>query len=317
MSLSLIQLQCLAAFEKHGSVTAAASALGLSQPAVTRALQEIQIALGCTLFARKGRQLELTEVGQLVLEHAESVVTQEEEACEDLSRWLKSRHPEVRLAASAASIATMLPAAIALVRRTHPEARILVVEAIYPNVMHLFREQAIDLCIGPMPDDILGGDFYTQEICAMPFLVALPARHRLRACRSLHDLRHISWVACGSLETSVKLLQTAFTQSGLDVPKPVLHCDSVVAALQFIEQSDDLAGLIPYPLAIEAGHADRVSLPPIQDTLPTCPIGIFYPSRISQTIASRALFGALHLAAKRFCLDYSNVLGPNCATNRG
>lgn len=308
MSLSLIQLRCLAAFEKHGSVTAAASALGLSQPAVSRSLQEIQTALGCTLFVRKGRQLELTGMGKLILAHAESIVRQEEEAREDLSRWLKSRHPEVRLAASAASIASMLPAAIALVRRTHPEARIRIVEAIYPNVVHLFRQQAIDLCIGPLPDDAPGAGFQMEQICAMPFLVALPARHRLRDCRALRELQQVPWVACGSLETSTGLLHGAFSQRGLAPPKPVLHWDSVTAALQFIEQADDLAGLIPYPLAREAGQAGRVALPPIQGPLPTCPIGIFYPSGISQTVVSRALFAALRLAAKRFCMDYADVL---------
>ena len=297
---TLVQLQSLVAVHRHGSVTAAAEALGLSQPAVTRSLQELQAEVGQVLLSRQGRRLELTETGRIVLEHAESLVNQDARAGKELAAWLKSRHAEIRLAASAVPIATILPGAIELVRSTHAQARIRIVESTYPDVIRLFRENAIDLAVGSFPAGLRRAGYRVESLFSVAMRVALPRGHRLRNRRRLADLRALPWVVSGSLEASTELFQNAFVQCGLEPPRSVLHCESTASSLQFIEQSRELAGFIAHPLASEAEQAGRISLPPIADPLPGHAVGIFHPSHLSQTTVSMALFSALRLAARRY-----------------
>ncbi|MBU1359626.1 MAG: LysR family transcriptional regulator, partial [Gammaproteobacteria bacterium] len=67
--LRLRHLEILLAVERHGSLTATAEALGVSQPAVSQWLAEIESALGVPLFVR-GRQIQPSPYLPVALRHA-------------------------------------------------------------------------------------------------------------------------------------------------------------------------------------------------------------------------------------------------------
>ncbi|MGI9658224.1 MAG: LysR family transcriptional regulator [Gaiellaceae bacterium] len=73
MPASPDQLIAFAALVDHGSVTAAARALGISQPAVSGRLRSLQTLSGRPLYTRSGSTLELTAAGEAVLPHARSL----------------------------------------------------------------------------------------------------------------------------------------------------------------------------------------------------------------------------------------------------
>lgn len=73
MSVSPDQLIAFAALFDHGSVTAAARALNVSQPAVSGRLRTLQTLTGQPLYTRSGSKLELTPVGEELLPHARSL----------------------------------------------------------------------------------------------------------------------------------------------------------------------------------------------------------------------------------------------------
>jgi DNA-binding transcriptional LysR family regulator len=68
--LSLQQLRCFCAALELGSFTAAASALGVTQPAVAEQIRRLEQALGADLFVRAGRGVVATEAGRAFAEHA-------------------------------------------------------------------------------------------------------------------------------------------------------------------------------------------------------------------------------------------------------
>ena len=62
------------------------------------------------------------------------------------------------------------------------EARIRVVESVYPDVMRLFRDESIDLAIGPVPEKAPSEGYRVEVLGEMPMCVAMsPKRSRLRA----------------------------------------------------------------------------------------------------------------------------------------
>src|SRR3546814_12833880 len=69
-------------FAESRTLTGAAESLGISQPAISRALRELQDELQCVLFRRTGRRLEFTKEGKAVLEATRRALA----AIEDIRR---------------------------------------------------------------------------------------------------------------------------------------------------------------------------------------------------------------------------------------
>lgn len=88
--MNLQNLRYLVAFSDHGTLTDAAQSLGISQPAISCALHEMQEELGCALFKRSGRKLELTQAGPSVLAAARRSLA----AVEDIHRMTSSAEAE-------------------------------------------------------------------------------------------------------------------------------------------------------------------------------------------------------------------------------
>ena len=82
--IELEMLRHLIAFSEHGTISAAAETLHLSQPALTRSLQRLEAELGVTLFNRKRNRAALNRVGELAVERARSVLNSVHEMAEEL-----------------------------------------------------------------------------------------------------------------------------------------------------------------------------------------------------------------------------------------
>ncbi|SEO99549.1 LysR family transcriptional regulator [Actinacidiphila rubida] len=71
--MSVEQLRVLAEVARTGSYTAAAQVLGYVQPAVSYQMRRLQQAVGAPLVVRVGRGLQLTEVGHVLVRHADAI----------------------------------------------------------------------------------------------------------------------------------------------------------------------------------------------------------------------------------------------------
>ena len=72
--VELTQLQHLAAFQKHGTLSQAAEALHMSQPALSRSMQKLEEELQVTLFERQKNKIRLNHNGQQAVEHARRIL---------------------------------------------------------------------------------------------------------------------------------------------------------------------------------------------------------------------------------------------------
>jgi DNA-binding transcriptional LysR family regulator len=104
--ISLQHLRYLVAFAEHRTLTEASANLNVSQPAISRALKELQAELGCQLLRRVGRSLELTTAGQRVLASARRALA----AIDDMQRVAGEQSAHVlRIATLGAMAAGMAP----------------------------------------------------------------------------------------------------------------------------------------------------------------------------------------------------------------
>ena len=136
-----------------GSVSRAAEALFVSQPAITLQLQALERDLGVPLLERSGRRLTPTREGEVLYEMALPLVGQIdglEAAFRERVQGLDAG--ELKIAANSSTILYLLPRIVEAFRAHHPEVRLTLHNVVASEGTDLLREDAVDLVVGTLLD---------------------------------------------------------------------------------------------------------------------------------------------------------------------
>ena len=96
--MNSLEIQYFLTIVKYGSFTEAAQALSVSQPAISKQIRQLEAELGCSLFARSGRALSLTEAGQAYHAYFQQCRFQLNLLKNRLEEQKKDRKPAIRIA---------------------------------------------------------------------------------------------------------------------------------------------------------------------------------------------------------------------------
>lgn len=296
--MQLHQLRALVAAADFGTISAAARALELSQPAVTRALKQLERDCQATLLTRSKSGITLTSCGEELVLRARRILDETRRASEQVAQMIGSQSGNLVIASSAVPIAVVVAPAIKMMRQRFPDVHVRLLEAVYPTVMSLFRTATIDFAIGPVPSGGLGQDYRCDRLFDVDLVVVVKRGHRLSKARSLADLVDLDWVITGPQAGPAEIQEEAFKLAGLGQPRCVMHCESIAGALQLIQHSQS-ASYIPKVVAEEAQAAGLVNIVPIKEKPPRAlPIGILLPTTSMLTPAGQALYSAIRTVGR-------------------
>lgn len=130
-----------------GSITRAAEALGLSQPAVSQHLRRLEARLGIAVVERIGRGIRLTEAGRVLARHAPAVTLAIDAAAEELAQLRGLRTGVVRLVAFPSASPVLVPRLIAALASSHPGLSLTYIEAEPPEAVAAVREDRADIAL--------------------------------------------------------------------------------------------------------------------------------------------------------------------------
>lgn len=173
------QLAYLREVDRHGSITRAAEALHVSQPALSQALAELERRLGTALFERAGRGRRLTADGREVLAFAQGVLAQADEL---RARLLATREGEagaLRVGMIDAASLYLLPDIVRRYRDQHPGVRLTLAVAASETLLARLRSFELDLAVVVAGDD--AGLDTTQLQREQLYLYAPPGDQRTPA----------------------------------------------------------------------------------------------------------------------------------------
>ena len=137
-----------------GSVSRAAEALYVSQPAITLQLQALERELGQKLFERSGRRLVPTRAGEALYELARPLVDGIDTLPAAFRNQLKGMDAgELNIAANSSTILYLLPRIVGAYREQHPEVRLRLHNTISADGTDLRRADSVDLVVGSMLDE--------------------------------------------------------------------------------------------------------------------------------------------------------------------
>lgn len=140
-------LRVVRAIGDTGSITAAAAALGYSQPAVSQQVRRLETRLGVAVLERVGRGVRLTEAGRVLARHAAAVTLALDAAAEELAQLQGLRTGVVRLVAFPSASPVIVPRLIAALAASHPGLSLTYVEAEPPEAVEAIREDRADIAL--------------------------------------------------------------------------------------------------------------------------------------------------------------------------
>ena len=140
-------LRVMKAIQDEGSFTAAAVSLGYTQPAISQMVRRLEQRTGTVLVERLGRSVRLTEAGQDLARHASTVLAALDAAEEEVAAIAGLRSGRVRLMAFPSSSATVVPHALALVKRRYPDVVVTFTEAEPPESLAALKAGECDLAV--------------------------------------------------------------------------------------------------------------------------------------------------------------------------
>src|SRR3954466_515412 len=122
--LRLPLLRAVDAVDAHGSLLKASAALGITQPALTRSLQELEELLQVRLFDRHARGVRTTQAGLVFVRTARRVLAELRRLDEDLDQLSSPSGGSVALGALPVAAAGVLPGTLARLKATDPDIRV-------------------------------------------------------------------------------------------------------------------------------------------------------------------------------------------------
>jgi DNA-binding transcriptional LysR family regulator len=181
---------------RAGSISAAARALGWTQPAVSQHLRALERAAGCALLLRGSAGVELTEPGRVLLARADALAVELHMAEEELADLTALRRGRVRLAAYPSAAATLVPRAVAALREQHPDVDVELTEAEPPEALGLVDSGDVDLALVFAYDGAEFPGLAWRPLAEEPVALVVPADHPAATRRrlSLAQLADEPWI---------------------------------------------------------------------------------------------------------------------------
>lgn len=197
-----------------GSVSRAAEALYVSQPAITLQLQALERELGVRLFERVGRRLTPTREGDALYELARPLV----EGLDALPATFREQirgldAGELHVAAGSSTILYLLPKIVEAYRAAHPEVKLVLHNVTGAGGLDLLRSDGVDLAVGSMLD--VPGDLAYAPVYRFDPMLITPPDHPLAAkdTLTLEDLSPYGLILPPKRLTTYRLVDLVFQQN--------------------------------------------------------------------------------------------------------
>lgn len=173
--LKLRHIRLFLSVADHGSLTAAGRVDGLSQPAVSKSLAEMEAMLGAQLVLRLGRRVVLTAEGEAFRRHAREAVSSLEAAAAAIRPGASAGRLSVGLLPTVST--RFFPQVVAEFLRGPPAPTLSIETGAHPVLMRKLRDREIDLMIGRMPQaaEMPGLDF--EFLYEEPIIAAVRSGH--------------------------------------------------------------------------------------------------------------------------------------------
>lgn len=286
--MRLRHIQVLVTVAETGSIRSAARQLGLTQPALSKAVRQMETDFGVQMLTRTPRGVVLTEYGRTVLVRARSISAEIRRMDEEVAQLRGNMRGSVSVGAAPLPSMLILPQILPRFCAQNPEVEVRIVDAIYPTAMPFLRQGEYDFLVGPKPPDRVAGEFEIEDLMETRLVVVGRPGHPKIKSRRLADLVSSQWMTLGPARGPFYALISAFTALGLVPPKATIKSEFFASSLALIESSDFLS-ILPKQLADMLGKQQRLQVVALSEQLPMLSVALIRRAGVPLTPAAEAM----------------------------
>lgn len=193
--LELRQLRYFVEVAEREHISEASEHLHVAQSAISRQIANLEEELGAPLFERVGRNVKLTSIGKIFLEHTIVALKAIDFAVKQVEEYLDPEKGTIKIGFPTSLASYMLPTVISAFKREYPDVSFQLRQGSYKFLIESVKNRELNLAfLGPLPpkdDKIEPTILFSENISAL-----LPANHRLSKEKSIKlvDLRHEDFV---------------------------------------------------------------------------------------------------------------------------
>jgi LysR family transcriptional regulator of abg operon len=288
--MRISQLRDFIAIVEAGSIRAAARSLGVSQPAMTKSMRQLEDQLHVRLLERTAHGVVPTEAGRAFLARARAAQAELRKGEEELAELTGGRAGAVAFGIGPFSGVLLVPNALACFRRDYPLARVRIVEGIPLALLPLVREETLDFVVGRKLVKLDAGVKY-RPLFSIHLVVAGRRGHPLNHKQSLRELVDAPWVTGGDL------LEETFVLARLSPPRSIVRCESNSVQLGVLAKTDTL-GLLPRPMLWDSFGREFLQEIPTTEQIPPLMLGMFTRAQTRLAPVAAAMAKALTVSAR-------------------
>ncbi|MDF1717713.1 MAG: LysR substrate-binding domain-containing protein [Antarcticimicrobium sp.] len=296
--LKLRQLRLLVAVGQHGSIQNAAHDLGISQPAATKMIQDLELDFEVKLFDRTNRGVVPTVFGETLIRHGKLIFAQVSNAAQELDDLNEGNSGRVVVGTLLAASPSLLPMAVERLFRDRPKVAIKIVEGTNEVLMPGLLSGEIDMVVGRLPsqrhrENITQEKFFDERILAVA-----GTQHPLanQPNVSFEDLKPFGWILPPVETTLRRQTEQFFIRQGQYVPGTAIESVSYLANRSLL-RTHDFIGLMPAHVAaldIQSGLLASIDW---AAPFGAGPVGVSYRGKQSLSPAGSTFLDALRAAA--------------------
>ena len=294
--MTLNQIRNVVAIAERGSLRSAARHLGVTQPAVTRSIRELEHELGVALFERKATGMTLTSLGTAFVRRASGIQHEVERVRGEMEQLKGGRTGVVSVGLSTASHVALLSRVIGPFERRHPEVKLKIFEGLFPAMERDLQDGIIDFYVGPLADDANPPELIVERLFENTRQVFGRPGHPLARATSLGELTGARWVVDALTVVGSDDLGPLFAKFGLPAPDVAISGQTSLSTIVSAASSNLLAMLPQQWTGIlkSTGLLTRI---PIRETLPAATICMVTRARLPLTPLAEHLADLFRRAA--------------------
>ena len=198
--MEMQQVRYFLALAKTLNFTRAAEQSNVSQPALTRAIQQLEHELGGPLFHRERANTHLSELGRMMLPYLEQIQAQSEAAKQHARSVKRLENVTLKIGVMCTIGPALIADLIVKFRTAHPDVTLEVAEEGSAELMEMLSKGDLNLALFGLPE---GPDvrFHGLPLFTERFVLAIPPDHPLAAknvvtCRDTHEENYVSRANC-------------------------------------------------------------------------------------------------------------------------
>ncbi|MDM3240089.1 transcriptional regulator TdcA [Citrobacter sp. Cf081] len=267
-TITLPKTQHLVVFQeviRSGSIGSAAKELGLTQPAVSKIINDVEAYFGIELVVRKNTGVTLTQAGQVMLSWSESITREMKNMVDEMNSMTSNAVVDVSFGFSSLIAFTIMSGMIKKFKEVFPKAQVSMYEAQLSSFLPAIRDGRLDFAIGTLSDEMKLHDLHVEPLFESDFILVASKSRTCTGITSLSALKNEQWVLPQTNMGYYSELLTTLQNNGIS-SENIVNTDSVVTIYNLVLNADFLT-VIPCDMTTPFGSNQFITIP-VQETLP-------------------------------------------------